>query len=71
MLRQNRYRYVISGHTHRPMVRTISGLTIINAGTLLRDHHPCCAVVDFLDGRITFYDVGEDGTPTPGAEHAL
>jgi predicted phosphodiesterase len=71
LLRQNRYRYVISGHTHRPMVRTLSGLTIINAGTLLRDHHPCCAVVDFLTCKIEFYDVAEDGALVPGAEHAL
>ena len=71
LIAEGRYRYVISGHTHRPMVRAISGLTIINAGTLLRDHTPCCSLLDLGAGRIQFYDLGEDGTPSPGAEWAL
>jgi predicted phosphodiesterase len=71
LLEERRYRYVISGHTHRPMVRDVSGLTIINAGTLLRDHNPCCAVVDFAARRIQFYDVGEQDAPREGVEWAL
>jgi predicted phosphodiesterase len=71
LLRQNRYRFVISGHTHRPMVRTFSGLTVINAGTLLREHNPCCAVIDFLTGLIRFYNVAEDGALTEGTESTL
>ncbi len=61
LLSAARYRYVISGHTHRPMVRAIEGITFINAGTLLRDHGPCCAVADFEARRIHFFAVGEDG----------
>jgi predicted phosphodiesterase len=71
LLRQDRYRYLISGHTHRPMVRALDGLTIINAGTLLGAHTPCCAVADFGARRIQFYDVAEDGTVTDGAEWEL
>jgi predicted phosphodiesterase len=67
LLRERRYRYVLSGHTHRPMVREISGLTIINAGTLLRDHNPCCSVIDFGARRITFYEVADDGALGEGA----
>jgi len=71
LLQQARYRYVISGHTHRPMVRAISGLTIINAGTLLREHAPCCSLVDFGARRIRFYDVAEDGSVTEGTDASL
>ena len=46
LLREKRYRYLISGHTHRPMVRSIGALTLINAGTLLRGDGqvPCWSV---------------------------
>ena len=71
LIREGRYRYVLSGHTHRPMVREISGLTIINAGTLLRDHGPCCSIADFAARAIAFYDVPEDGPITQSAKWAL
>jgi predicted phosphodiesterase len=58
VLRDERHPYVISGHTHRPMVRRLEALTIINAGTLLRDQNACCAVVDFDARRVQFYDIG-------------
>lgn len=71
LLSQARYRYVISGHTHRPMVRAIEGITFINAGTLLRDHNPCCAVADFEARRIHFFAVAPDGTLSPSSEAVL
>ena len=71
LLSEARYRYVISGHTHRPMVRAIEGTTFINAGTLLRDHSPCCAVADFEAKRIHFFAVGEDGTLSPSSDAEL
>jgi predicted phosphodiesterase len=51
------YLYVINGHTHRPMVRTIHGLTIINAGTLRRDHQPTFAIADWEECMVTFYQI--------------
>jgi len=71
LLAEGRYRYVISGHTHRPMVRAIGSLIVINAGTLLRDHAPCCAVADFGARRLQFYDVGDRGIVTPAAVFEL
>lgn len=71
LLHDARYRYVISGHTHRPMVRTIAGLTIINAGTLLGAHNPCCSIVDFGARHIQFYDVAADGHLTRSTESPL
>jgi putative phosphoesterase len=66
LLRQGRYPYVISGHTHRPMVRALEGVTIINAGTLLGEHSPCCSVIDLREKRIQFYDVAADGSVSVG-----
>ena len=53
------YRFVINGHTHRRMVRTFDGLTIVNAGTLRADHQPGFLIVDFGAGVVQYYDVGE------------
>jgi putative phosphoesterase len=61
LLREGKHRYVISGHTHRPMVRRLEALTIINAGTLLRDQSACCALADFDAGRVQFYEIGASG----------
>ncbi|GAB4459577.1 MAG: hypothetical protein OHK0029_22310 [Armatimonadaceae bacterium] len=51
------YRYVINGHTHQRMVRTIHGLTILNAGTLRRDHKPVFSIADLKTLTITFFDI--------------
>jgi predicted phosphodiesterase len=64
LLRGRRYRYLINGHTHRAMVRAIDGLTIINPGTLLRDHGSCCAVLDFSERTVRFFSVSQDGNIT-------
>jgi predicted phosphodiesterase len=60
-------RFVINGHTHRAMLRTISGLTILNAGTLHRKDRPLCSIVDFGEGYVQLYDLA-DGR-TVAAEH--
>ena len=36
LISERRYRFVLNGHTHKPMLRTFGPLSIINAGTLLR-----------------------------------
>jgi predicted phosphodiesterase len=71
LLRDARYSYVITGHTHRPMVRAFGNLTIINAGTLLRGHNPCCAVIDFEAHRIEYHAVDEDGSLSPLSEAVI
>jgi predicted phosphodiesterase len=50
-------RFVINGHSHRPMLRTIEGLTILNAGTLHPKHRPVCSIADFESGQVQVYDV--------------
>ena len=56
-----RYKIVLSGHTHRRMVRTISGITFINAGAIKITREPCCVLLDFEEHRVQFYDYGPDG----------
>jgi len=57
LLALRRARFVINGHSHRPMLRTIDGLTILNAGTLHPKHRPVCSVADFEQGEVQFYDI--------------
>ncbi|MEI9936714.1 MAG: metallophosphoesterase family protein [Pseudomonadota bacterium] len=56
-------RFVVNGHSHRPMLRTIDGLTILNAGTLHPKHRPVCSIADFEKGEVQVYDLrGNDVT---------
>lgn len=51
------YRFVIAGHTHEAMVRTVGALTVINAGTLVLLQDPCCLVVDFAVGTVEHWSL--------------
>lgn len=50
-------RIVINGHSHRPMLRTISSLTILNVGTLHPKHRPVCSIADFEAGEVQVFDL--------------
>ena len=52
LISERRYRFVLNGHTHRSMLRTFGPLSIINAGTLLRDYERCFTFVDFERGEL-------------------
>jgi predicted phosphodiesterase len=54
-------KYVVNGHTHVRMVKTLADRTFVNAGTLLRTDHPCFAVVDFERLVVLYFDVDESG----------
>jgi predicted phosphodiesterase len=54
------YRFIVNGHTHRRMVRTFDGLTILNGGTLRSDHQPCICVADFEAGAARCYNLSDD-----------
>lgn len=62
ILEEDRYRIIICGHSHYRMVRSYQSLTVINAGTLRRDHNPCFAAIDFSDDRVVFWDVVDQQT---------
>jgi len=61
-MRDPRYRIVVNGHSHRPMVRHFSGLTIINAGTLRRDDSPGFLLLDFSTGAVDMLRWNGDGS---------
>jgi len=60
ILQSERYRYVVSGHTHLRMVREITGVTFINAGALHYTREPCCLMLDFDAKQAQFFDCVED-----------
>jgi predicted phosphodiesterase len=57
LVQSRHYRLVINGHTHYRMVRRFDSLTLINAGTLCRNHQPGFLMVDFEKGEVQTYDV--------------
>lgn len=57
LLKAKRYRFVVSGHSHEPMVRRIGNITLINAGTLDRKESPVYSILDFETMGVEFYDV--------------
>lgn len=72
LLRSRYFRWVINGHSHRRMVRAFPGLTIINAGTLKREHSPGFIEIDFEQGAVFTFDLAPDGTmQTPPGRIAL
>jgi predicted phosphodiesterase len=57
LIASRRARFVVNGHSHRPMLRTIDGLTILNAGTLHPRYRPTCSIVDFEAGLVELYNL--------------
>lgn len=58
LISERRYRFVLNGHTHKAMLRTFGPLSIINAGTLLRDAERSFTFVDFERGELLRYRHG-------------
>jgi putative phosphoesterase len=65
------YAFVINGHTHQRMVWTFGNLTIINAGTLYRKHHPCFCLVNFVQSFVQFFNVDAEGGITEAERFEL
>jgi predicted phosphodiesterase len=61
LMLEAQYKFVVNGHTHQRMVRSFDHLTIINAGTLFREHQPCFIVADFGSKFVQYYDLQMDG----------
>jgi predicted phosphodiesterase len=61
LVNSHEYDFIINGHTHRRLARKFDGLTLINAGTLFREHNPCCLIIDFEARVAEYFDLpGED-----------
>jgi predicted phosphodiesterase len=52
---------VVNGHSHRRLLWCKGRLSLINAGTLYRNHDPCFAIVDFGVREITYFDLRNRG----------
>jgi predicted phosphodiesterase len=52
IVKAGKYRWLVGGHTHLPMVRSFGGLTVVNPGTLVRDEDPGFLIADFARGEI-------------------
>ena len=60
LIKGGKARFVVNGHSHRPMLRTIEGLTILNAGTLHPKHRVTFSIVDFDTEAMQVYEVAND-----------
>ncbi|HEY6401069.1 MAG TPA: metallophosphoesterase [Blastocatellia bacterium] len=54
LVNSREYDFIINGHTHRRLAQKFEDLTLINAGTLFRNHGPCCLIIDF-EARVAEY----------------
>lgn len=68
LLRLSSLRLVVNGHTHHRMVRRFGSLTLINAGTLCRQHQPCLTIIDLDQGVVRFHALNADLVVGPAAE---
>jgi predicted phosphodiesterase len=57
LLAADRPLWVLNGHTHRRGVWSYRKLTVINGGTIFRDHDPCFSLVDLVRAEVTYLDV--------------
>jgi len=65
ILRDDHFRYMVAGHTHEEMVRRLGRMTVINAGTLSREHQSGFVLVDFGGAVAQFFHFEEGGiTPS-------
>ena len=61
IISDNKYSIIISGHTHRRMVRDIGNCIFINAGSLIISNDPCFSFADFHKNTIEFILLDADG----------
>lgn len=67
LLHRPYFRWILNGHSHEPMVRHFGAVTMINAGTLKREHSPGFWELDFRSGlalRYGFDDAEHVSRPT-------
>lgn len=58
-------RYMVAGHTHRRLCRTVAGVTIINPGAMIGDREsPGFAMANLNGGTVTFYTLESSGSVT-------
>jgi putative phosphoesterase len=71
LVRSQRYRLVLNGHTHQVMVRQINGVTIVNGGTIQRDHNPSVVELDFTQRCARVFALAANGNITESGDPIL
>jgi predicted phosphodiesterase len=61
---EGRLRWLVNGHSHKPMVRRFGALTVINAGTLHRRYEPSFTIADLEARSVSRYAIALDGAIT-------
>ena len=56
LLAERKYKFVIAGHSHQKMVRTINGIVFINPGALLPEKAGV-SIIDFEEMAVTIFGV--------------
>jgi len=57
LVQSNSYDYIFHGHSHTRRNEQIEKTRVINPGAAGRGMHPTCAVVNLLDGNVTFFNI--------------
>jgi predicted phosphodiesterase len=66
LIELQQFQWILSGHSHRRMVRRYRSLALINAGTLRRDHDPCFAGINFQSRQIQYWNIRDQTAAIPG-----
>lgn len=61
LLAENRYKYVIAGHSHQPMFRRFGPMAFINPGALIYEPFPSFVIIDFDLRELRFYKLDYGG----------
>ncbi len=71
ILRENRYKYVVGGHTHYRMFRRINNIIFINAGSLKQNDYSCFLTIDFNKEIVQFYHIDFEELISEGESFSL
>jgi predicted phosphodiesterase len=63
--------FMVGGHTHRRMLRRIGKLTIVNPGTLYREHEPGAMILDCATKSVRVLHAGNGAVVRQGESVAL
>ncbi len=71
LLLENKYTFLINGHSHYRIIVDFPSLTLINAGTLVSRHRPGISILDFNTKRIKSFEFNETSIVGPVANCEL
>jgi predicted phosphodiesterase len=60
LIKAGGHRLIVNGHMHYRTVIQFEGATLVNAGTLRRDHRPGSLLIDLIEGTIESFAIDRD-----------